>query len=962
MSQTLSFAAPVPLRQHLFISSSSVARPPSQAHLRVLHATATPSSKPLPSPPQDAVPKVTNPSVPLPRNQSQVEADPPPQLPPIPPNAVPYFAYFANMNPRKIGPLSRVPLRRFPLLYSVPAVLPHHRLVIDVPGLPPEPAFANVLPSHGSQVHGVLHWLSPADFASLSLSEGYGAVPFPTGVSLEEVTLRVTLKDGGETEVAGKTFVFQNRMPTEWQRLVKPSRRYVQVAVDGAEYWGLDQKYIDNVLRRIPYANGLLGGFGLFVEPRPHLLDRPNPAEEFGKPGLEIFSPFQPFKSQDVLRRVTQQDEREKAGRTQETKLRLMRMSVGGRRKLYFIPGIDGTGKGILSQVAGFEEDGEWEVSSVIYPHANRQGIQEIAGDLIDMFLADGGGGPVTLVGESMGGATLLALTLENAKRKQQGEDSLDIDLALLINPATCYDRSTPKALWDFLLQLGLSAEVYAGLLPPVLLPFVVDLDNVREEFGPSLVPRLRKILFSLSSVADVLPQDALMHRVDLLANLSVESCDLAVLSSEFGPKQFGVISCANDNLLPSLSENHRLRRYIPNMYSCVLSYGGHVPMLDSRFSLVDMMKPFKNVAAKSKGEVPKRNANARLEKRREALSRRLIQKYSGPEVSAVKSRVEMRRVIDYLGELNSCSPVFIGEENLPTPKEGRPVLFVCNHTIMGWADAMFPLLRLQETKKILLRPLAHPILFLLESTRLPGAPQATNKDMTDYGVVQVSPSSLLEMFAKGQWTLLFPGGASEALRIGGAGRYELLWPESPEFVRACALFGATVIPMATVGVDDMVDVIVDSQTVSKYGEKINDLLGNPLDTDTFRDRVRRWRESDPNKEVVMAPPVMRRSGPERIYFRFGKPIEVPGECYDDPVLEKKYYDDIRNGVADGLEILLRRRESDSFRSLEERIKFANANGTNVQPPASPAWSWCVGQDAYLDEELQPSLRHDTSP
>lgn len=866
------------------------------------------------------------------------------------------------MNPRKLGPLSHIPLRRFPLLHSVPAILPHHRLVIDVPGLPPEPAFANILPSHGSQVHGMLHWLTPADFDSLSRSEGYGAVPFPTSVSLEQVTLRVTGKDGDEMEVIGKTFVFQNRMPTEWQRLVKPSRRYVQVAVDGAEYWGLNQAYIDNVLKRIPYAKGLLGGFGLFVESRPHLLDRPNPAEEFGKAGLEIFSPFQPYKSQDVLRRVTEEDERDKTSPTQEVGLRLMRMSVGGRRKLYFIPGIDGTGKGILSQVADFEEDGEWEVSSVIYPHANRQGILEIAGDLIDMFLLDGGGAAVSLVGESMGGAVLLALTLENAKRKENGEKALDIDLALLINPATCYDRSTPKALWDFLLQLGLSAEVYAGLLPPILLPFVVDLDNVREEFGPSLVPRLRKILFSLSSVADVLPQDALMHRVNLLAKFAVDSSDLAVLSTELGPKQFGVISCENDNLLPSLSENYRLRRHIPTMYSCVLSYGGHVPMLDSRFSLVDMMKPFKEVAAKCRGHVPERTANAKLEKKREALTRRLIQKYSGSEVSAVKSRVDLRRVTDYLGELNSCSPVFVGEENLPSPTVGKPVLFVCNHTMMGWADAMFPLLRLQETKKVLLRPLAHPILFLLESMRLPGILQVTNEDMKEFGIVQVSPSSLLEMFAKNQWTLLFPGGASEALRIGGAGRYELLWPESPEFVRACALFGATVIPMATVGVDDMVDVIVDSQTVSKYGGKFNELLGSPLDKDMFRDRVRRWRELDPNEEVIMAPPITSRSGPERIYFRFGKPIEVPGECFDDPVLEKQYYKAIRSGVAEGLDILLRRRESDKFRSLEARTKFANAHGTHVQPPASPAWSWCRGANAYLDDELQPSLRHDTCP
>lgn len=36
---------------------------------------------------------------------------------------------------------------------------------------------------------------------------------------------------------------------------------------------------------------------------------------------------------------------------------------------------------------------------------------------------------------------------------------------------------------------------------------------------------------------------------------------------------------------------------------------------------------------------------------------------------------------------------------------------------------------------------------------------------------------------------------------------YELFWPNQPEFVRMAARFGATIVPFAAVGEDDLLEV-----------------------------------------------------------------------------------------------------------------------------------------------------------
>lgn len=873
------------------------------------------------------------------------------------------------MNPNKIGPNSTLPSRRCDIYHSAPAVLYGYKLIFNVPGLPPEPVFANITPDESSDaaVHGVLHWLAPNDFRRIARSEGVLSdisLPLPAFLAPSRTeTIAVETIDpaskGHLISVDSKTIVFSsNRIPGFVQRRLKPSRRYVQVAIDGAKYYNLPQNYIENELGKIPVERGVLGAFGLFVEKRPHILDRPNPNEDFGKPTSEMYSPFNPIRAQKAVKTFEDDD----VQNTRGTTLRLVHLSNTGRvaaskrRKMYFIPGIDGTGKSILSQLDSIDEEGVYDVTTVIYPFANRQPLQDLALDIIQLLHEDANGNPVSIVGESMGGVLSLMLAVENTRKRQRGRDnlSLDIDLMLLVNPATCYSRSNPRALWDFLLSLGLSEDMYAQLLPAVLLPFVVDVDAMRESFGPSIFPRLRNVLGALSNVSSVLPQDALSWRLKLLQEFSMPEEELALLGSDGGPADIAVISSINDNLIPSHSENYRLRRCIPNLHTMVLPYGGHTPMFDSRFSLSDFLRPF--LLKKSQQvDQPSRIVTSHIAKRRAAL-RKKFKVVSNLGQDDDMSRQSIRKLSDFLQKSRvKTSPVFVGEENIPQYNPERPVLFVSNHTLLGWLDSMFPVERMLKTRNVLIRSLAHPKLFDSNEIAFPDTPRFTNAELEEFGIRTVSPNSLLEQLACGQWSFLFPGGAREALKQPNDKKYDVVWPEEPEFVRACALFGATVIPTSTVGSEDSVRLLLSSKQVSDILKAGSNLTGRAIDFDQFRDTAKKWRGGGDESEVVMLPPFGVPREADRIYFRFGKAIEIPPECVDDEDLEKDVYRKIRGSVKEGIDVLLRRREKDEFRSLDSRREFSKSYGNHVEPPAGTGWAW-MKAGAYLDDDLQPPL------
>ena len=58
--------------------------------------------------------------------------------------------------------------------------------------------------------------------------------------------------------------------------------------------------------------------------------------------------------------------------------------------------------------------------------------------------------------------------------------------------------------------------------------------------------------------------------------------------------------------------------------------------------------------------------------------------------------------------------------------------------------------------------------------------------------------------------------------------RYKLIWSDRPEFVRAAARYGATIVPFGGIGCEESSNAIMNSDNFSALGSSIARLQGRP--------------------------------------------------------------------------------------------------------------------------------------
>jgi 1-acyl-sn-glycerol-3-phosphate acyltransferase len=63
---------------------------------------------------------------------------------------------------------------------------------------------------------------------------------------------------------------------------------------------------------------------------------------------------------------------------------------------------------------------------------------------------------------------------------------------------------------------------------------------------------------------------------------------------------------------------------------------------------------------------------------------------------------------------------------------------------------------------------------------------------------------------------LLYPGGVREGFKRKNE-KYQLFWPHKPEFVRMAARFGATIVPVASIGAEDCVNILMDTEELKHH-------------------------------------------------------------------------------------------------------------------------------------------------
>jgi hypothetical protein len=143
-------------------------------------------------------------------------------------DTVQYFAFGANMARRVL-----VDRRGIVPLASCAARLDGYALRFALRGLPlVEPAFASIVEAPGDSMFGVLHTLRAADLARLDTIEG----PY------DRVDVEVSTASG----VARATAYRARKLSAERE----PSKRYLQLLIEGAREHDLPEPWIAELARR----------------------------------------------------------------------------------------------------------------------------------------------------------------------------------------------------------------------------------------------------------------------------------------------------------------------------------------------------------------------------------------------------------------------------------------------------------------------------------------------------------------------------------------------------------------------------------------------------------------------------------------------------------------------------------------------------------------------------------------
>ena len=138
-----------------------------------------------------------------------------------------YFCYGANMSSQVL-----VDRRGVKPISSESARLKGHQLVFTQPGIPIiEPAFANLIANEHHDVFGVLHNLTANCLSTIDSFEG---------PEYERLKIEIHRNQGNSVN----TWINRARFP---QVGLKPSKRYLQLILDGAKEFDLPPTYIDDL-------------------------------------------------------------------------------------------------------------------------------------------------------------------------------------------------------------------------------------------------------------------------------------------------------------------------------------------------------------------------------------------------------------------------------------------------------------------------------------------------------------------------------------------------------------------------------------------------------------------------------------------------------------------------------------------------------------------------------------------
>jgi len=200
---------------------------------------------------------------------------------------------------------------------------------------------------------------------------------------------------------------------------------------------------------------------------------------------------------------------------------------------------------------------------------------------------------------------------------------------------------------------------------------------------------------------------------------------------------------------------------------------------------------------------------------------------------------------------------VLLGLDNVPT--DGRVLLFVCNHELLGLELGCLVNGLLKE-KNIYLRGLGDHFHF-----RLPHAPI-----FQYFGAIDGTRANFSTVAENKQHLLVYPGGGREVLKEIGDDPYELMWKDRVGFARMAIKHGCVIVPTSTVGPSDMMDI----------------LFSVPIPFTTYK------------------LPIVRPKALQRCYIKFGTPIET--EVYNGQFEDRGFAEAVRDATKAEIEVGLK--------------------------------------------------------
>lgn len=573
---------------------------------------------------------------------------------------------------------------------------------------------------------------------------------------------------------------------------------------------------------------------------------------------------------------------------------------------LFFLPGMDGTGCGLILHHKALGK--AFEVRCLHIPVQDRtpfEGLVKLVEETIRSEHASSPNKPIYLVGDSFGGCLALAVASRNPK----------IDLVLiLVNPATSFDRSQLQPLLPL---LGAMPDVLHGAVPYFLSfvmgePLKMATVNVESKLPPmqqleKVSRNLVALLPYLSGLTSIIPKNTLLWKLKLLksaaayANSRLHAIKAEVL----------VLASGKDNMVPSGDEAQRLRRSLLNCQTRYFKENGHTLLLEDGIGLMTVVKSTYKYRRSRKHD-------AVLDYLPPSLAE---YKYAFTQVTGLFHFLSGSTMFSTLGD----GTIVKGLSGVPN--EG-PVLLVGYHNLLGLE--LTPLVEgFMREKNIVVRGIAHPELF---SGRLESeSPEISMVDWVKvFGAVPVTANNLYKLLSVKSHVLLYPGGAREALHRKGE-EYKLFWPNQQEFVRMAARFGATIVPFGAVGEDDLAQMVLD----------YNDLMKIPVINDKIREanqnspRVRDVNSGEVGNQDLF-PPFLLPKIPGRLYYLFGKPIITKGreEILKDKTNANQLYNQVKSEVEHSLAYLIKKRKEDPYRNVIDRTVYKAVFTSHHEVPA----------------------------